>query len=256
MTPDTARPSPARVYDYLLGGHDHLDIDRAAAEAVLKVEPDARESPRRNRDFLGRAVRHLAGLGVDQFLDIGSGLPTAENVHHVAQSVNPDARVVYADNDATVLEQANALLSGDDRTAFVHADVRDPAALLADPALALLDLDRPVAVLLVAVLHFVADADGPSGLVETLLASVAPGSHLVISHVTDESTTPELRAAIHETYANAPAPLYLRPRTEIEALFGGRPLIAPGLVDVQDWRPAERLAPARLRLLGGVAPVG
>lgn len=247
---NTSQPSAARVYDYSLGGVDNFEVDRKAAEAVRAEDPEAFESAVQNRKFLIRVVSYLVDQGIDQFLDIGSGLPTAQNVHQVASN----AKVVYVDNDQSVWLQARALLSGEDRTAFICGDVRDVDSILSRPELELLDFSKPVAVLVVALMHFVADADRPGELIEALIERTVPGSYLALSHVLDE-TTPEIRKKIDEQYADAPAPLHLRSREQISSFFGGRQLEEPGLVYVTDWRPAEAPARLNLQLLGGVAKI-
>jgi hypothetical protein len=254
---DVKRPSPARVYDYLLGGTDNYAVDRAAAEQVLTVAPESGEMPRANRDFLGRAVRYLADeVGIAQFLDIGSGLPTAGNVHEIARAINPDARVVYVDNDPLAHRHARALLAGSDGVAFINADARDPESILNAPETRrLICLTEPVALLMVSVLHFIADEHDPAGLAGRLLAGAAPGSALAICHVTDEGASPQLLAKIDEVYGSGPAPLRLRSRESIEAMFGGLPLVEPGLVDVQHWRADTATGLNALRLFAGVARV-
>ena len=183
---DTSRPHPARVYDYLIGGKSNFAADRALAEKMLQETPGLRTAARENRAFLGRAVQYLAGeAGVRQFLDIGTGLPTVDNVHEVAQRIAPESRVVYADNDPMVLAHARELLTSapEGRTAYVHADLRDPARILADPRVRdVLDFGRPVALVLVAVLHFLPDEDKPAEVVAALLDALPSGSYLVASH--------------------------------------------------------------------------
>jgi hypothetical protein len=251
-------PSPARVYDYLLGGKDNYAVDRVAAERVLAIAPQSRDLAIHNRGFLGRAVRFLAGeAGIGQFLDIGTGLPTQDNVHQVARRIVPDARVVYADNDPMVRAHAHALLCDDSRIAFINADARDPCAILGARATRnLVDFGEPVAVLMLALLHFLDDAADPAGIVARISGALAPGSYVAISHVTSEGLAEEVRERIDATYAKAPAPLVLRTRAEIEALFGELDLIEPGLVDVTRWRPDREVPPGPLRLLGGIARVG
>jgi hypothetical protein len=187
---DVSRPHAARMYDYYLGGKNHFAADRKLADKVLASMPAARTAARENRAFMGRAVRFLAEeAGIRQFLDIGTGLPATGSVHEIAQAVAPAARVVYVDNDPLVLAHARALLSSspEGKTAYVHADLRDPAAILANRAVrAVLDFDQPVAVMLVAVLHFILDEDQPARIVATLLDSLPPGSYLVASHGTTE----------------------------------------------------------------------
>ena len=197
----TDRPHPARVYNYLLGGDVYFDADRDAAEQGMKSNPHSRVPPRENRAFLRRAVRFLAAeRGIDQFLDIGTGIPSAPNVHHVAQSVHPAARVVYVDHDPIVLAHAEGLLDGTGETRFLKADLLDPRSILESPeAREILDFDRPVGLLLIAVLHFVGDDSDPYGLVAELLAALPPGSHLALSHLTGDFV-PEAWAEVTEIY--------------------------------------------------------
>src|SRR5436190_1249554 len=184
------RPHPARVYDYLLGGKDNFAPDRAAAEQGLRANPNSRIPPRENRAFLRRVVRYLAGeAGIRQFLDIGTGIPTSPNVHEVAQSVAPDARIVYVDNDPMVLAHARALLTSSPQgfTEYIDADIRDVESLLASPRLrSTIDLDRPVGLLLIAIMHFVGDDDDPYGIARRLLAALPSGSYLALSHLTGD----------------------------------------------------------------------
>jgi hypothetical protein len=227
------------MYDYYLGGKDNYPADRAAAERIITMMPDGvvRASAVQNRKFLMRAVRHLAAdLGVRQFLDIGTGLPTMNSVHQVAQSVAPDSRVVYVDHDPIVLAHGRDLLHGDERSAIIQKDLRDPAGLLADPDLrGLLDFSQPVAVLLVAVLHFIADAEDPVGLVRQLMEAMPENSYLVVSHFTADSFAQANTAA--EEYENATSALHSRRRSEIYKFFAGYELIAPGSVV---WTPQWR----------------
>lgn len=235
---DLARPSVARVYDYYLGGSHNFESDREFARNVLAVLPDMPALAQENRDFLRRAVLHLVAEGVDQFLDLGSGIPTVGNVHEIAQQARPEARVVYVDHDPVAVTHSRELLTGNERTAAVAGDLRNPAAVLADPAVTgLLDLDRPVAVLLVSVLHFVADDQDPAGFIAEYVAATAPGSHLVISHA---STDGQRGAAdLQDVYnqSRSPNPMRMRSREEVAALFGGLPLLEPGVVRMPEWRP-------------------
>jgi len=237
---DTSRPNPARVYDALLGGKDHYPVDRAAAQAILKAAPQARQGARENRAFLQRAVRYLAQQGIRQFLDIGTGLPTQGNVHQVARQVSPDARVVYVDHDPVVHVHASALLANNSPTTLaVLADLREPEAILDNPGVRrLLDFTRPVGVLLVAVLHFIIDAEDPGGIVARLRDAMAPGSYLVLSHATGDFH-PQAAAKVTEVYDRASAPLVLRPRAAIERFFDGFDLVEPGLVQPAAWRPDQ-----------------
>ncbi|MBP2705960.1 SAM-dependent methyltransferase [Microbispora sp. RL4-1S] len=232
------------MYDFFLGGKDNFAADREAAEQVMAVAPITREVARGNRAFLGRAVRFLAGeAGIRQFLDIGAGLPTGANVHQVAQGVDPECRVVYVDNDPVVLAHARALLATDARTRVVLGDVRGPDEILTDPDVrGVLDLSEPVAVLLVAVLHFVHDHEDPYGAVRALVDAMAPGSFLVVSHV--EYRPELLRGARPYDRANA----QVAPRTfdEVTRFFDGLELVPPGLVNVRRWRPDARVLSEQL----------
>jgi hypothetical protein len=241
---DPSTPNPARIYDYLLGGKDHFPADEAAAKELLALVPEAREGARENRAFLGRAVRYLAGeAGVRQFLDLGTGMPTQGNVHEVAHQIAPDARVVYVDHDPVVHVHANALLTSDTTTAIL-GDLRQPYLVTRHPkARALLDLDQPVAVLLVAVVHFVTDAEDPPGIVAYFRDALAPGSFLVVSHATGDFR-PDVADEVTAVYDKASAPLVLRSRDEVARLFEGFDLVSPGLVQPAAWRPDGQAANA------------
>jgi SAM-dependent methyltransferase len=236
---DISRPHPARVYDYLLGGKDNFAADRRAADAMTMQLPSLPTMTRANRRFLHRAVRHLAGpLGVRQFLDIGSGIPTACNVHQIAQDTAPGTRVVYVDNDPVVATHSRALLTGarPGSTAFVLADATDPAGVLADPALAAtLDLTEPVALMLVSVLMFFDDRTAHA-IVETLLDALPPGSYLTVSHPTADFD-PEAAGRVIE--AAGRGGLTYRPRSgaEVRGFFTGLELVEPGIVPMLAWRP-------------------
>lgn len=244
-------PHPARMYDYYLGGKDNFEADRVAAEIAMSVVPDARNLARTNREFLVRAVRTMAASGVDQFIDLGSGFPTSPNVHEAALG----ARVVYVDNDPVVVSHNKALRAGPG-VVSMYGDVRSPRAILADTTLIeAIDFGRPVGVLLVAILHFVTDADGPRDILRVLRDRVAPGSMMAISHLTSDGTPQPVIDAAREAYAKATAPIVFRTAREIEMLFGGAPLLEPGLVELSQWRPelrATRTA-STLRWLGAVA---
>ncbi|MET8557291.1 SAM-dependent methyltransferase [Streptomyces sp. NPDC004959] len=233
------RAHSARMYDWFLGGTTNFPADREAAEAALTAFPVILTTARVNRAFMHRSVRLLAGAGLDQFLDIGTGIPTSPNLHEVAQSVRPTARVVYADHDPIVLAHARALLhsSPQGRTAYVQADARDPAALLAAPdLLATLDLSRPVALSLNALLHFVPDDEEAYGLVATLKSALSPGSTLAISHVTPEFD-PAGIARLTQAYAASGTPGKARSRDAIIRFFEGWDILDPGLVPSHAWRP-------------------
>jgi SAM-dependent methyltransferase len=255
---DVTKPHSARVYDYYLGGKDHFAADRQTAEKAMQSWPAVRTAVRENRAFLGRAVRYLAGeAGIRQFLDIGTGLPSADNVHEVAQAAAPESRVVYVDNDPIVLAHARALLTSGPRgrTAYIEADLREPEKILASQAVAeTLDLSRPVALMLVAVLHFLVDADDPARVVAALLGALAPGSYLVASHVTPEHD-PEGVGGLERTYRLGGIPAQVRTAADFADLaFRGLELVDPGVVLVSEWRrPAgPRPLPAEVNWYGGI----
>jgi S-adenosyl methyltransferase len=245
----------ARMYDYWLGGHDHFAADRIAALEVEAIAPEAPVLARQNRAFLGRVVRYLAGQAkIGQFLDLGTGLPTRGNVHQVAQQANPAARVVYADNDPMVIAHSRALKTGPG-VAVIGADLRDPDTILGHPdTVRLIDFAQPLAVLFVAVLHFVADADDPRAIVARYLDAAAPGSALVISHVTSDPG-PRTAADVAGVYAATANPATPRPRGQILGFFDGLDLLPPGLVPASHWRPVEprQADSATDWLLGAVA---
>jgi hypothetical protein len=223
---DLSRPSAARVYDYYLGGSHNLEVDRRMAREAISLWPDLPAIMQSNRAFLRRSVRYLAGQGITQFLDIGSGIPTVGNVHEAAQQADPRARVVYVDVDPVAVAHSSAILAGDERTAVVHADLREPETFLEDPTVrAMLDLDQPIAVLMVAVLHFVGDKDDPFGAVARVRDRLAPGSHLAAA------------ASHRKLYSRTPTPMTMRSRDEIAQFFDGFDLVDPGLVWLPLWRP-------------------
>lgn len=229
-------PNGARIYDAMLGGKDNFAADRGVVEQMLKANPMAPLTAKANREFLGRAVRYLTTeCGIDQFLDIGTGLPTVQNVHEVALAHNPKARIVYVDYDPIVVTHARALLRGADRVEVVQGDIREPAQILSD-ASDTLDFDRPVGVLMVAILHFVSDAEHPEQILAKLREAMAPGSYLIISHTADESSSSVMGAA-KQGFSMAGAPLTPRTRAAIGDLLSGFELVEPGLVDVREWRP-------------------
>ncbi|MFG2089337.1 MULTISPECIES: SAM-dependent methyltransferase [unclassified Spirillospora] len=234
---DAAVPNGARIYDYMLGGKDNYLADRRVGEEMVKANPTAPLTARANREFLGRAVRFLAAeQGIRQFIDIGTGLPTQQNVHQAAHAVAPDSRVVYVDYDPVVVAHARALLSTADTVRVAEHDLRRPEEILADPeVLDLIDFSEPVAVLLVAILHFVGPDDDPHGIVARLRAAMAPGSHLVLSHTASESPGEVMEAAKRGFRASG-APLTPRTRAGIGEFFDGFDLLDPGLVDVREWR--------------------
>jgi hypothetical protein len=237
---DTSRPHPARMYDYYLNGKDNYAADRDAAAKVLAAVPEIRAIARANRAFLHRAVRYLAEeKGIRQFLDIGTGIPTSPNVHEIAAQTDPGVRVVYADNDPIVHAHANALLTGTGTTQIVLADLRDPEKIIAEAA-AFLDFTQPVALLLVAILHFIPDEENPSGIVAALREALPAGSWLALSHGTTDFHPVEVTAPAAAAYDTAPAPLVLRPRAAIEAFFDGFTLEEPGLVQAPLWHPGTK----------------
>jgi hypothetical protein len=257
---DTSRPHAARMYDYFLGGKNHFAADRETADKVIAAMPGVRTGPRENRAFLGRAVRFLAEeAGITQFLDIGTGLPTMSSVHEVAQSITPASRVVYVDNDPLVLRHAQALLTSSPagQTAYIHADLRQPQEILSSPVVkSVLDFSAPVALILVAVLHFVADEYEPAGIVTTLLDALPAGSYLVASHITAEHS-PAGSAAGQRAYRAGGVPMQPRDSaTFAEIAFSGMELMPPGVVLVSEWRRTSTgpLPPAsEVNCYGGVA---
>ncbi len=248
---DTGRASIARVYDFLLGGKDNFQADRALAGELLKAQPGIQRNARSNRAFMQRAVRAVAAAGADQFLDIGTGLPTGDNVHQVARSASPGARVVYVDNDEVVAAHSRALLASATGVEFISADLRDPAGILARAG-TVLDLSRPVAVLIVSMLHFITDDAEAVAIVRALATPLAAGSHLVISHWQYDPGDEDLA----RKYSGAVHPIARRGRDEIAALLpAGWDTLEPGLVPVTAWRP-EAGIPAGLettQFVGAVA---
>jgi len=235
---DTTTPHPARMYDALLGGRDNYRADQEAVRRVLKAAPEARDSARANRAFLQRAVRFLVGeAGIRQIIDIGTGIPTAGNVHQVAGEVAPDTRVVYVDNDPIVHVHANALLTGGGTTSIVLADLREPEAILGHPKTrALIDFGQPVGLLLVAILHFITEAENPAHILAALRDALPEGSYLVLSHATAD-LRPDAAQSAAEVYDGATSSVTLRGKAQVEALFDGWELIDPGVVQVPLWRP-------------------
>ncbi|MEU2339415.1 SAM-dependent methyltransferase [Streptomyces sp. NPDC013172] len=241
---DNTKAHPARVYDVFLGGKDNYPVDRAAAAAALAANPRGYLDVRHNRDFLRRAVSRLVAQdGIRQFLDVGTGLPTAENVHQIAQRIIPDSRVVYVDNDPVVLAHARALLTSgpEGRTDYIDADFKNPAEIL-EQAAKTLDFDQPIALCLVAILHFVADEEAYP-IVSQLLDALPSGSRLVLSHLT-EDLNPENIRAVQRTYTERGFTFVLRSRAEVERFFteNGLELAAPGVVPVHHWH-ADDAAP-------------
>lgn len=235
---DTGTPHPARVYDWFLGGTDHYAADAELGQQLVALDASTKYCAQHNRWFMQRATRQLAGTaGIRQFLDLGSGIPTEPNLHRVAQSAAPDARVVYVDNDPIVLAHAEPLMAGTAMGAstFLQADVREPDHIL-ELAASVLDFDQPIALSLVALLHFVSDDDGAREIVARLTGALAPGSHLVLSQMAGD-WIPERTDRAVEMYKAGGVTLVPRSRTEVERLFDGFELLDPGLVWPPDWRP-------------------
>jgi SAM-dependent methyltransferase len=258
---DVKRANVARVYDYWLGGSHNFLADQDLGRAISAVEPNARAGARANRKFLGRAVRFLAGAGISQFLDIGSGIPTQGNVHEIAQEANPDARVVYADIDQVAIAHSKAILAGNQNAAILDADLRDPERILGDPTVRrLISSGQPTGLLLVMVLHFIADAEDPWRIVATLRDALAPGSYLVLAHATDESRPALARAAETVYNRSVSTDIHMRSRADILRFFDGFELQDPGLVYIPQWRPdspADVPAdPSKFWVLVGVARKG
>ncbi|MFL6052820.1 MAG: SAM-dependent methyltransferase [Actinoallomurus sp.] len=249
---DVRTPSPARIYDVFLGGKDNYAADRAAAQVAIEAGPDIPRAARENRAFLSRAVRFAVESGIRQFIDLGTGLPTQGNVHEVAQSLAPDARVVYVDNDPIVLAHARALLPPSKTTTVIQADFREPAAILDHPKTrSLIDLEQPVAVLMLAVLHFASD-DEVRASIRAFRAAMAPGSLLILSHSTTEGH-PETGDQAAGAWKNATARLQSRTQKEVEALFDGFDLLEPGVVWVPQWRPDPGAEDGTRWIYAGVA---
>jgi SAM-dependent methyltransferase len=255
---NTNVPQSARVYDYWLGGKDHFPADRALGDAIAEALPSIRTQVHAQRAFLRRAVRYLAGdAGIRQFLDVGTGIPSAGNVHEVAQEIAPESRVLYVDNDPIVLTHARALMTGTEegRMAFIQADLRQPEAILDDPALArTIDLAQPVGLVLVGVMHHLRDSDDPRRVVATLVEALAPGSYLVLSQSTPDFDPPAMAALAAASeqggIANVPRSL-----ADTEAFFAGLELVEPGLVPMATWRPdpGAEPDPRSVYAYGGVA---
>jgi hypothetical protein len=236
---DASVPHPSRVYAYWLGGKDHYPADRQAAEEVIRCRPQVVAGARANRAFLARVVRYLAAdRGIRQFLDIGPGLPAPGNTHEVAQAIAPDCRVVYVDNDPLVLAYARALLTSTPQGTcdYIEADLRDTSAIAAGAACTL-DFTQPAAVLMLAVLHFIADADDPAGIAAALARPLAPGSFVVISHLTSDFAPGPVTAGVTAYNTLVPTALIARSHAQVSALFGGLPLVPPGVVPLTEWRP-------------------
>ena len=245
---DTSVPHPARRYNYWLGGKDNFQADRESGDAIAAIFPSVRLAALENRAFLRRAVTYLAkDAGIRQFLDIGTGIPTADNTHEVAQRIAPESRVVYVDNDPIVLTHARALLTSTPQgaTAYIDADLREPEKILNHPdLLKTLDLSQPVALMLVAVLHFILDDEDPHGIVARLLDALPSGSYIVISHATEDFASEEEKRKAEAAIASGRHGIFLgRSRDEVARFVTGLELVPPGLVPVAEWRAEEEPQP-------------
>jgi SAM-dependent methyltransferase len=245
-------PNAARMYDYALGGSHNFEVDRALVEQAEASMPGAKRIAHDNRAFLRRVVRWLADAGIRQYLDIGSGIPTLGNVHEIARAAAPGSRVLYVDIDPVAVAHSRSLLADDPAAHAIEGDLRDPDGILSHPE-ADLDLSRPVAVLLFAVLHFVGDDDDPAGLVRRLHDAVPAGSYLAISHGSPPPERVEDAENVSRIYRRTPSPLHLRTRERILPLLGPFDLVEPGLVPVTDWHPDDPVDETQEALLGAVA---
>ena len=257
---DIEQPSAARMYDYYLGGTHNFAADRKAAEAIIAAIPDVADGCRANRAFLQRVVRQLAKAGVRQFVDVGSGIPTVGNVHEVAKAAAPDARVVYVDIDPVAVLHARQLLAGDRQVAVIQQDMREPDGIFTHPDVArLIKPDEPIAVLLMAVLHFVPDEQDPKGIVDTFGDALPAGSYLALSHGVKDSRPREASEA-QQVYHRTANPLTVRTKEEVTAFFDGFDVLEPGVVYVSQWRPNPDdppvAHPERHAIVGGVATRG
>jgi hypothetical protein len=251
--PDFSIPSPARMYDYWLGGKDNFPADREAARQVMAAYPEVRRLARANRRFLTRAVWFMAAHGIRQYIDLGTGIPTSPNVHEIARQAVADARVVYVDNDPVVTSHSHALRATNDGVIAIHGDIRRPQDILTHPGLAeLIDFTKPVGILFISVLHFISADEDLGSIVAAFRWRMAAGSYLAISHATTDGADPSVLAEIAQVYKEATSPAVPRPAGQIRDLFAGLDLVEPGLVDVSQWRPDIRARPTKLRILGGV----
>ncbi|HJP74341.1 MAG TPA: SAM-dependent methyltransferase [Pseudonocardiaceae bacterium] len=257
----TERPNAARMYDYMLGGSTNFAVDREAADQMLAVGGATTAPARLNRAFLGRAVRFMTEQGIDQFLDLGSGIPSVGNVHEIAQTANPEARVVYVDNEPVAVHHARELLAGNDRAVMINADLRDVPGVVGNAETRrLLDFGRPVGLLMVAIFHFIPDDDRPAEIVSGYLRALIGGGYLAISHFSDNGLVQAREAAT--LYRRTTTPVVARTRAEIGALLAGTELVEPGLVWTPEWRPdggeptLESPSDARIYAAVGEIPVG
>ncbi|MGQ5229047.1 SAM-dependent methyltransferase [Streptomyces sp. MN3] len=256
---DITVPSVSRMYDYYLGGSHNFEVDREAARKAMEFMPGLPKVMQANRAFMRRAVRFAVSEGVTQFLDIGSGIPTFGNVHEVARAADPEARVMYVDRDPVAVAHSKVVLEGDDRADILAADLRKPQDILgSDEVGRLIDLNRPVALLLVAILHFVEEADDPYGAVAELREALAPGSMLVLTHATYEGIPlpPERAEGAVDVYRDMRNPLIMRTRDEIARFFEGYDMVEPGLVPMPRWRPDTAPEDEDPYAFSGLAGVG
>jgi len=256
---DTTTSHPARRYNYLLGGKDNFQADRESGDELARLNPAIKIAAMENRAFLQRAVAFVAEQGIRQFIDIGTGLPTADNTHEVAQRIAPESRIVYVDNDPLVLVHARALLTStaEGRTAYIEADLREPDKILNDPALReTLDLTQPVGLVLVSVLPFVPGDDVAGPIVRTLLDALPSGSYLVLSHATFDTLDPEVAAQYWEMFRAGKSDIWPRTRAEFRDLFAGLELAEPGVVQVHEWRPRPDATPRAANEINNWAAVG
>jgi SAM-dependent methyltransferase len=236
---DLTRPSAARVYDYYLGGAHNFAVDRQMAEQAIGLWPDLPLIMQANRAFLRRAVRFCVDAGIRQFLDLGSGIPTAGNVHEVAQSAAPDARVAYVDIDPVAVAYSRTILAENPLTVAVQADLRTPEEVLDHPEVrSLLNFDEPIAVMMVAVLHFVSDSDDPAAIIAGYREAMAPGSFLTISHASQDGQ-PQKADSHQDLYRRTPTPMTMRSKPQVTELFAGFDVVEPGVVFLPLWRPAS-----------------
>jgi hypothetical protein len=234
------KPSPARIYDYFLGGHHNFAIDRQVAEQVIAIYPDAPLAAQANRAFLRRTVTFLVNQGIEQFLDIGSGIPTVGSVHEVAQGMNPEARVVYVDIDPIAVSHSQAIVQGNPHAIALQADVRQPDLILGHPDVRrLLDFQRPIGVLLLLLMHFIADDEEAYRIVAFLRDALAPGSYLALSHTTHDNIPPDVSEQIMRLYAGSTNPGHVRSQAQIERFFDGLAVVEPGVVFIPLWRPED-----------------
>ena len=251
LAPEQAA-NPARIYDYLLGGKDNYAADRLAAQHAIAAIPEVRKVARANRRFLVRAVRFAAEQGIGQFIDLGTGFPTSPNVHEVARGTCLEAKVIYVDNDPVVTAHSRALRATVPGVVAIEGDIRDPRSVLADGELTeLIDFTAPVAVLFVAVLHFIRPEDDPAQIVASFAERMAPGGYLIVSHGVSDHTEPRAVAELAKAYGRSGVPLVPRTVAEVGSWFAGFELIRPGLVDVTRWYPGNTAKPGPVRVVAG-----